>query len=444
MSTSETNSQAPPASSIKQHLEVLREAIGSKTPYCSGTCGISSKNFILFYGKDELAHRLDLASATEEQLERLSQACDVATFGVDQQDVHDESYRKAGKLDQDHFATSFNPDSVGLTNIIRSNLLEGHDEKKAIHMELYKLNVYGKGSFFKAHKDTPRAENMFGSLVVVFPSRHEGGSLILRHDSKEWSYDSAKELSNTTEPSIGYVAFYSDVEHEVAPVQSGYRVTITYNLYFANESPITALPACENGLLTAFEKLLLDETFLPAGGSLGFGLRHQYPLPKNGTLSHLSDCLKGSDAVVMRVCQTLSLSASVCVTFEKKGDVVLLKSMPSMPTEADHDELGIIGILRGQDYTRKNRAGQPIQVSRDGDVIKVKQNPKNYSYYPLSVDREVFWVTKSLALNREKKPFLAYGNEASLDYVYGDVCLIVSVGPLDKRATIETVAPQVA
>jgi len=32
--------------------------------------------------------------------------------------------------------------------------------------------------------------------------------------------------------SISYAAFYGDVEHEVTEVKSGYRLTLTYNLYF--------------------------------------------------------------------------------------------------------------------------------------------------------------------------------------------------------------------
>jgi hypothetical protein len=87
---------------------------------------------------------IDLSKATVPQLEQLSKACDPATFGVDQKDVLDESYRKAGKLDTAHFAQKFSLGRSGLINAINSDLLEGHDENKMIEAELYKLNVYGK------------------------------------------------------------------------------------------------------------------------------------------------------------------------------------------------------------------------------------------------------------------------------------------------------------
>lgn len=73
---------------------------------------------------------------------------------------------------------------------------------------------------------------MFGSLVVVFPTRHKGGALYLRHKGEEWTFDSAALASAQEDPSIAYIAFYSDVDHEVSVVNSGYRDTLTYNLYF--------------------------------------------------------------------------------------------------------------------------------------------------------------------------------------------------------------------
>lgn len=87
--------------------------------------------------------RINLSQASEAQLQHLSQACDPATFGVNQQDVLDESYRKAGKLDLANFATKFNLERSGLMDIIRAELLQGHNHTKRINAELYKLNVYG-------------------------------------------------------------------------------------------------------------------------------------------------------------------------------------------------------------------------------------------------------------------------------------------------------------
>jgi hypothetical protein len=90
-----------------------------------------------------LCRRVDLATASDEELEHLSNACDPATFGVNQRDVLDESYRKAGKLDSSDFASKFFIGETDLMKVIRPALLEGHDELKPVTAELYKLNVYG-------------------------------------------------------------------------------------------------------------------------------------------------------------------------------------------------------------------------------------------------------------------------------------------------------------
>ena len=102
----------------------------------------------LLTGTPSPAHRdpscLNFSRATEEQLDKLSAACDPATFGVKQKGVLDESYRKAGKLDTDKFASLLKVAEYGLIDTVRDELLqEGADSTKQIACELYKLNVYG-------------------------------------------------------------------------------------------------------------------------------------------------------------------------------------------------------------------------------------------------------------------------------------------------------------
>lgn len=63
-----------------------------------------------------------------------------------QQDVYDETYRKAGKMDVDRFATQFHPANHGIIEAIRDVLLGNRVDLGSIHVELYKLNVYGRCS----------------------------------------------------------------------------------------------------------------------------------------------------------------------------------------------------------------------------------------------------------------------------------------------------------
>ena len=99
---------------------------------------------------------------------------------------------------------------------------------------------------------------MFDSIVTVLPTLHEGGALHLRHGGKEWIYDSATQLAQSDGPNIGFVALYSDVEHEVSLVESGHRVTITYNLDFTDVEALLANGRAHERIESTFLELLDD------------------------------------------------------------------------------------------------------------------------------------------------------------------------------------------
>jgi hypothetical protein len=60
------------------------------------------------------------------------------------ENVLDEPYRKAGKMDPECFASRLDPSNTDLIKIVRGYLLEGLESKRDIKVELYKLNIYGK------------------------------------------------------------------------------------------------------------------------------------------------------------------------------------------------------------------------------------------------------------------------------------------------------------
>lgn len=297
--------------------------------------------------------------------------------------------------------------------------------------------VTGKGSFFKAHKDTPRDDSMFGSLVVIFPTLHEGGELVFRHGGKEWKIDSAKQLSAQISPCVFFIAFYSDVEHEVMPVISGHRVTITYNLYFA---PTGLTTKVDKALRPIFEphdqafkatlaQMLDDPTFMPKGGNLGFGLSHQYPVNlASNTLRGLVDCLKGTDAVIRRTCQELSLEASPRVIYETSRALVMVDKIAdleggevSCSTATLHLEFG----------------GKFIEIFEDEEPPSAEPKHPWSTEYRLYVHEHVSWVRKLTTFNQAVSKYVAYGNEAHMEAVYGDICLIVRVGPVGERKTVK-------
>lgn len=152
------------------HLDKLRDALSADVLPCStGAFGVKNEDLILYYGRENgdsryvvdlrsaikanespwfvlfpwIYSRIDFTNASEEDVSKLLESCDAATFGVNQQDVLDETYRKASKLDTAFFSAKFDPVHSGLMDVLRDVLMEGHGADKRIRVELYKLNVYG-------------------------------------------------------------------------------------------------------------------------------------------------------------------------------------------------------------------------------------------------------------------------------------------------------------
>ncbi|RDX45926.1 hypothetical protein OH76DRAFT_914858 [Lentinus brumalis] len=356
-------------------------------------------------------------------------------------------------MDADNFFLGFDVDRSRVLDVVRAGLLAGGDETKPIRAELYKLNVYGKDAFFKPHKDTPRGTDMFGSLVLVFPTPHEGGALVLRHEGNEWTFDAAQILSATAHyelKRVAYIAFFSDVEHEVLPVTSGHRVTITYNLYWA-PPPSVAFPE-ELSIIypkhsnfaavgEALAELLADPTFLPEGGTLGFGLRHAYPFEKHwkygmpNPLDQLRGWLKGSDAALFRALQALSLDPLpwlICQSEEFSDVAVAVDHMVSLG-RTEEDECYM--ILRDHNGVRV------VEKKADGTLKAYEGNELYEDYLPKGVRTVgVFWMTKFGESNSISSEYTAtYGNEPTTAYVYMVVSLLVDIGPAGDRANTKGV-----
>jgi hypothetical protein len=80
-------------------------------------------------------------------LEQLAQACEPASFGLKQECVLGETYRKAGKMDSECFSSTLDLFHTDLMNISHGCLLEGTQSTNNIKTELYKLNVYSAHPF---------------------------------------------------------------------------------------------------------------------------------------------------------------------------------------------------------------------------------------------------------------------------------------------------------
>ncbi|KAL1733982.1 hypothetical protein EV714DRAFT_203423 [Schizophyllum commune] len=432
----------PPLSAIDETLASFRKVFLSKPPYVSGVYSIDKTGYLLYYGGTGNPRCIDLANASESDLQALSDACQPATFGRNDVDVYDESYRKAGKMDAGDFATKFDPEGSGLLDLIWPDFLsDGGDTKQRVVCELYKLNVYGQDSFFKAHKDTPRSDTMFGSLVIVFPTPHSGGALVLRENNKEWTFDSAAEVLAGDAPRIGYVVFFSDVEHEVARVTSGFRVTLTYNLYFNAKSTTPAnallrqpdLPSrvsqVGKELRATLSSLLAREDFLPSGGYLGFGLRFMYPLDMKKPVAVIGDSLKGCDAMIKIVCDELGLPNSLKAMYRSTSDVydgvrVFVARDTFWKGTGPHQQIDTEVGCPYETYT--NKTSIVLRPAGAPPLTDYKRRVKP--------TEEVKWITEvPKDYNVVKSTYMAYGNEAQIEYAYGRPIIIARVGSFAER-----------
>ncbi|KAJ3867375.1 hypothetical protein EV359DRAFT_78625 [Lentinula novae-zelandiae] len=151
--------------------------------------------------------------------------------------------------------------------------------------ELYKLLLYEQDSHFLPHQDTVKAQNMFATIIVVLPSPYTGGQVHVSHSSSQqvFSFDSNSLLSTAV------MAWYTDVQHEVKPITSGYRLALSYNLVHVTPGvPPPILPDMHSSIMSLRRVLkkwrtykypdiepnimchILSHKYSPAGLSTGF------------------------------------------------------------------------------------------------------------------------------------------------------------------------------
>jgi hypothetical protein len=119
--------------------------------------------------------------------------------------------------------------------------------------DLHSLLVYEPNQFFLAHQDSEKDDSMIGTLVVTLPSSYTGGELMVGHNGEWKAYRGSKTA-------LSLVAFYADCRHEVLKVQSGYRITLTFNLLLRGN---TSRPQGDEGTVAELAGLLREHFSTP-------------------------------------------------------------------------------------------------------------------------------------------------------------------------------------
>ncbi|KAH6915431.1 hypothetical protein BKA70DRAFT_1093846 [Coprinopsis sp. MPI-PUGE-AT-0042] len=436
------NAKADLDSIIKNLRKTVESLVTSR--HVSGTYPLEATTGLFYRGDSgSNARWIDFASTVaiaDSELKALVAVCEEAKFGLGNKDVLDPTYRKAWKLDASKFALQFDLANSGVLQTVRDALLHYEDSSLVLEAHLDKLNVYGPGSFFKSHVDTPRDKNMLATLVIVLPTEHKGGDLLLLN--KHWTFDSADMVSREAakKPRLAFVAFYSDVDHEVTLVESGYRVTVTYNLYCSKPlspslSKLSLRVSPEEKLVRkALRWILEKEEVLPVGGVVAFGLTHKYPIsPENiNSLDAVFEgVLKGGDALIERACQSLNLDVKVRALYMHNSD--------GDPTDTDdpdfNDEMRYLtGTTEINPHiTASDESETHLREALDA----VGYSTRDYDYsHKKSWKRAVLWFTHPRSLMEAAVPWIVYGNQAELTYSYGRLVLTAEVPAFDLRKAV--------
>lgn len=199
--------------------------------------------------------------------------CRQAPYGKGTETIVDTHVRRTWELD---------PDAFRLTNPKWKNLLADILAKveselglsgSRLKAHLYKLLVYEKGGFFLPHQDGERLQRMVATLVVILPSLHQGGELIVSHEGTEHRFSFPGAASGNE---LSYAAFYADCRHQVTPVRSGYRLGLIYNLTLAKSSKKPPAAPTVAPVIAAIGQVLDDWRTDPVPDKMAVLLDHEY------------------------------------------------------------------------------------------------------------------------------------------------------------------------
>ena len=337
----------------------------------------------------------------EEDFKQLLEASEVASFGRGAETITDTSIRDAFAMGTDKFTTSFQLSNTSLLQEIRMLLAP---DAMSVRAEPYKLNIYtAPTGCFKAHVDTPRAGNMFGSLVVCLPSYFKGGALVTRHNGQEVTYN----WSDNPVQKIQWAAFYSDVEHEILPVTEGYRVTLTYNLYHC-KVPHVDLDVTVSPFYSNLKAALCHPHFMRRGGILGFACQHFYVFSElEKSPGNLSPLLKGSDRNVVLSAKSLSLKVQV---------------KPEYDFRDNWNDGEVREIARCVDINEDSNEKSYID---ECFPFKAEFVNETWSYSNYQTREPITWCHEILWQPAVITP--RYGNDASLDILYQAAVILITI-----------------
>lgn len=242
-----------------------------------------SGEYVSAFTKDFVFPNIEVSPAgevcfpvNEAQAKLLINAAHKAPFGMGHETLIDNKVRSAWEINSDQINFNNGQWQLFLNKAIEKVKVDLGLEHYTVSASLYKMLVYEKGDFFLSHRDTEKEKGMFGSMVIVLPSKYTGGELTVSFENTQKKIDFSNDSAKNK---ICIAAFYADCEHEISPLLSGYRVCLVYNLIqekSGNKIQAPSVQTCVDKLTTVFKTQFQSDHEKPIIVLLG----HQYT-PEN-------------------------------------------------------------------------------------------------------------------------------------------------------------------
>ena len=203
---------------------------------------------------------------SQDTIHNLLQHSEQAKFGLRSQTLTDKSIRDTQEISSRYLDVHLEEDVLKtILDNARQKLALSDGAKLSAH--LHNLLIYGPGQFFKPHRDSEKLDGMVATLVIVLPSPHIGGDLLINHKKDQHRFIS----ENLDQTGLNCIAFYADCYHEVEKIKQGYRVALTYNVVLQPSDGQNQYP--EN---TALEVALKDYFQLPESNQIDTNLIYYF------------------------------------------------------------------------------------------------------------------------------------------------------------------------